>query len=246
MQRVIARCMQRLRPEGNVFLLDDTVVCHVPTASAASRQRTDLLCRSVASETTPILDGPAIVVESQVCQTLEDYAAAWEQCRRITAVARRFQRRGHLTAQDFGPYLMLLGAADAAEVRLFVEHSVGALLRHDAEHGTPYVSTLANFLHSGCRHQICADVMQLHVTTLRYRLARIQQLFDVQFETAEERFALQLALHLQAIIGEAPPRRKGRTKANGRAKSAAARRGLPRSRRKAMPTATAAIPPVSD
>ncbi|MNJ80977.1 hypothetical protein D3C77_795680 [compost metagenome] len=41
--------------------------------------------------------------------------------------------------------------------------------------------------------------MGLHVTTLRYRLARIQELFGLDFDTPERRFALELALQLHQL-----------------------------------------------
>ncbi len=247
MQRAVARCVQRLRPDGSVVLLDDTVVCHVPNHQTANRERTDQLIRSLVAETTPILNGQAIVVESEICQTLEDYATAWEQCRRITAVARRFERRGLLTAREFGPYPLLLGAAEATEVRLFVKHTIGMVVRHDTEHGTPYLQTLASYLQSGCRHQVCADAIGLHVTTLRYRLARIQQLFDIQLDTAEQRFALQLALHLHAIIGEPPPRSRSHATGRGRRTTPAMVTGSdPAVSQRDAPRALRARQPLSD
>jgi len=42
--------------------------------------------------------------------------------------------------------------------------------------------------------------MGLHVTTLRYRLSRIQELFGVDVETPEKRFAVELAIRLHGVI----------------------------------------------
>jgi len=58
----------------------------------------------------------------------------------------------------------------------------------------------------GCRAQACADAMGLHVTTLRYRLSRIQALFGIDPETADKRFAIELAIRLHGVIenGRAP------------------------------------------
>lgn len=42
--------------------------------------------------------------------------------------------------------------------------------------------------------------MGLHVTTLRYRLSRIQDLFGVDVETPEKRFAIELAIRLYGVI----------------------------------------------
>jgi purine catabolism regulator len=42
--------------------------------------------------------------------------------------------------------------------------------------------------------------MSLHVTTLRYRLSRIAELFGVDVETPERRFSLELAIRLHSVI----------------------------------------------
>lgn len=43
--------------------------------------------------------------------------------------------------------------------------------------------------------------MGLHVTTLRYRLSRIRELFGIDVETPERRFAAELAVRLHGITG---------------------------------------------
>ncbi|TIW38388.1 MAG: PucR family transcriptional regulator, partial [Mesorhizobium sp.] len=49
------------------------------------------------------------------------------------------------------------------------------------------------------RSGACADAMGLHVTTLRYRLSRIQEMFGINVETPEQRFAIELAIHLHGV-----------------------------------------------
>ena len=41
--------------------------------------------------------------------------------------------------------------------------------------------------------------MGLHVTTLRYRLSRIQELFGIDVESPERRFAVELAIQLHTL-----------------------------------------------
>ena len=61
-------------------------------------------------------------------------------------------------------------------------------------------------MRDGCWALACADAMGLHVTTLRYRLSRIQALFGIDPETADKRFAIELAIRLHGVIenGRAP------------------------------------------
>jgi DNA-binding PucR family transcriptional regulator len=135
-----------------------------------------------------------------ICDGLESYPKEWERCWRMIRIARSFGRSGTLSAFDFGPMPMLIGAAESADVRSFVDGAIGAVIAHDRQHDTPYLETLAAYLREGCRTQACADAMGLHVTTLRYRLSRIQDLFGIGLETAEKRFAIELAIRLHGVI----------------------------------------------
>ncbi|MBM3599132.1 MAG: PucR family transcriptional regulator, partial [Alphaproteobacteria bacterium] len=46
----------------------------------------------------------------------------------------------------------------------------------------------------------CADELQIHVSTLRYRLDRLKELFQIDWEEPEARFGLELALRLRSYI----------------------------------------------
>jgi DNA-binding PucR family transcriptional regulator len=93
-----------------------------------------------------------------------------------------------------------MSAVDSREMRSFVDSRIGAVARHDASHRTSYIGTLSAFLDCGCRSQPCADALGIHVTTLRYRLQRLRDLFGLATETPGQRFALQLALQFQLVL----------------------------------------------
>ena len=158
------------------------------------------LMRRIADELARYFDEAPIVVAGSLCAALEDYPAAWERCSRMIRIGRSFGLTGALSTQDFGPLPMLVSAADVGDVRSFVSESIGAIAEHDRENGTPYLETLSAFLDEGCRGQACADRLGLHVTTLRYRLARMQELFGIDVETPERRFSVELAIRLHGVI----------------------------------------------
>ena len=167
------------------------------------------LMQRLAEEIRTLAGRMPIVVQSKICRRPEDYAPAWQECSRIRDLARRFGRSGITAAEDFGPFPVLMSAVDEPEMLAFVERLIGAVARHDSAHGTPYLQTLSRFLDHGCRLQPCADALDLHVTTLRYRLLRLKDLFGVQLDTPEQRFALQLALQFRKVIDpvDGPARR---------------------------------------
>lgn len=184
----------------HVITIGTGLVCLLPAQAGEERERLDRFAQRLVETLRHGPRGEPIAVIGGVCDGLDAYSGEWERAWRMLRIARSFRRSGVLSALDFGPLPMLIGAADSAEVRAFVEGSIGRVASHDREHGTPYLETLTAYLRAGCRSQPCADAMGLHVTTLRYRLARIEELFQINPDTPERRFTLELALKMHDVI----------------------------------------------
>lgn len=199
-EHTLSRVMQQASVQASLIAVEGGVVCLVPHDTGKRQERTTKLARRIAEELGRYFDEAPIVVASNRCAALSDYPPAWERCARMIRIGRSFGLTGAVSAQDFGPLPMLVAACEAGDVRGFVHESVGAIADHDRDNGTPYLETLSIYLQEGCRSQACADAMGLHVTTLRYRLARIQELFGVDVETPEKRFAVELAIRLHGVI----------------------------------------------
>lgn len=202
----VLRLLRQQAVPGHVVAVGSGLVCLFARDTAAEQARIARIARRIAETLRHVFDREPIVVIGGACAGLEDYPVEWERCWRMIRIARAFGRSGALSAPDFGPLPMLIGAADAGEVRSFVEGSIGAIAVHDRANGTPYLETLAAYVRSGCRSQACADALELHVTTLRYRLQRITELFAIELDTPERRFAIELALQLHGLIENGPAR----------------------------------------
>ena len=201
----LVRLLQQAGIAGAAIAVEDGLVCLVPADAGQDGARFAKLPHRIAAELGRYFEGEPVVVLSEACATLADYPIAWERCRRMIRIGRSFGRTGVFAGQDFGPLPILVAAADAPDVRGFVEDSVGALIAHDRDHGTPYLDTLFAYLREGCRSQACADAIGLHVTTLRYRLSRMEELFGIKLDTPEQRFAVELAIRLSGIIDSRVP-----------------------------------------
>ncbi len=199
----VTRPVRQLALRASVIAVGGGLVCLVQ--EEAGRERIDLLARRMAEALRQTFRTDPVIVVGGVCEEPETYPREWERCWRMIRIARSFGRSGVLSAVDFGPMPMLVGAAESGDVRGFVEGAVGAVIEHDRTHGTPYLQTLAAYLREGCRAQACANAMGLHVTTLRYRLARMEELFGINPETPDARFAIELAVRLHDVIDATRP-----------------------------------------
>ena len=202
--RSIEERAQRVVRRATVVRRGGSIIVRLP-GDRKRENDDDAIIHNLSSEIHAALGEMPIVVETNPCRTPADYAAAWRECGRICDLARRFNRRGKVKAKDFGAFPVLMSAVNNAEMQVFVHESIGAVARHDTTHATTYLETLAAFLNHGCRSQPCADELGVHVTTLRYRIARLKELFEVETDTPDQRFALQLALQFHRVIDPRNP-----------------------------------------
>lgn len=145
-----------------------------------------------------------VVAFGTLCEKLEDFQTCFDQCSRLLMLARLFDRHGLVRQEDFGPFALLLSALDGAAAQEFMQQTIGQIEKYDREHATDLLKTAATFINQGCRYQATAEELQVHASTLRYRLQRLLELFNLDLDDAETRFALSLALKLRAIFGSRP------------------------------------------
>ncbi len=211
LHRSIVRLAEQQNPPVVTAALNDIILCRIPGAMRSGEVGAEPFVSKIIGDVQWLVGSNPIAVVGKSCSGILDYARVWRECERMVRLAVRFNRTGLLSARDFGPSPILLSAANSEEVRSFIDLTIGAVTRYDNEHGTEYSKTLAVFLANGCRHQACADEMGLHVTTLRYRLARMRELFEVELDTPERRFALELALRLHDTLADGSPRHETST-----------------------------------
>jgi DNA-binding PucR family transcriptional regulator len=198
-KRILARIAPADAASATVVGHLDRIVCLLPVESALRGKRTEASVSALAAELGRNAEVTPIVVLGAICDDLDDYAAMWERCERLIGIGRTFGLQGVLKVSDSSPLEMMVSALGAHDVRDYVSKSIGPIARHDLEHGTDYLDTLAAYLRAGCRSQPCADALGLHVSTLRYRLARLNEIFGIEIDSPEKRFDLELAVRLQMI-----------------------------------------------
>jgi len=169
------------------------------SASMSEHADDDSRLKTLCAEIERLVGQPAMLCVSERCEKIQDYTLAWQTCLRAMQLALRFSRTGVLHERDFGANALILAAMPADAVRDFQHDMLKRLAAFDARNNSGLIDTVDAFLRSNCRLQRCADAMSIHVTTLRHRLERLREMFGVDFEDAEQRFNLQLALRIRAL-----------------------------------------------
>ena len=198
LQLSLARSAADLRP-GAAVIVDDDLIVFAPVRSKEEEAHWDKFVSAIVTAVEHHVGAPPIAAVSGICRKASDYREARRECGRTIALARMFGKSGALSQADFGPFAVLLSALHQQSAQDFVRDTLGVIEEYDTLHGADLLSTLASFVRSNCRYQACADRLGIHVSTLRYRLERLQELFRIDCEDPDALFGLSLALRLREL-----------------------------------------------
>jgi purine catabolism regulator len=199
-EHALGREMRRLTPGGAVFRDGETIVLFIPEPRGRSRPARKLL-EQLLRHVEWLLQSPLTACLSQPCPRLEDYATARRYVEALLSLARKLDRTGIVESRDFGPLARLIALSDADGLRDFVQDTIGQIEQHDQANDGQLLVTIEQYLRQRGRLQATADALGIHVTTMRYRLQRITELFDIEVDDPETRVWLDLALRIRRMVG---------------------------------------------
>jgi DNA-binding PucR family transcriptional regulator len=193
--------------QGSAVIPDDDLVIFAPVPAKGGAAGWEEFLRRIATTAESLVGVEPIIAESRICRRLQDYREARLEGGRVLAMSRMFGKAGRTSQTDFGPFALLLSTIDHTSARAFVRGTLGAIEDYDRRCGTDLLQTLRQFLRDGCRYQACAKRMGIHVSTLRYRLERLHELFGIEPGKPDSAFGLTLALRLRELENDAPLQR---------------------------------------
>jgi purine catabolism regulator len=205
----VAREINRQLPTGTTFRDGDIIVLFVPEGRGGRARTRKILLHLL--EDIDWLGPTPVIGFSQVCQCLGDYPKARRELETLLELAERSGRSGIIESEEFGPLARLIAHAAPDALRDFVETTIGGILRHDREHGAELLTTLEHFLSHRTRLAETAEALGIHVSTLRYRLERLSDLFDIDLSDVETRVGLVLALRVNRQLNVNPLTRTTKT-----------------------------------
>jgi hypothetical protein len=112
-----------------------------------------------------------------------------------TAEARR-QRPAVVSGAELASHLAVLAGVPAPARAALRARLLDPLREYDRRHRAELVRTLTAFLECNGSWTRCAELLHVHVNTLRYRMARVEQLTGRDLDTFADRVDLFLALRL--------------------------------------------------
>jgi sugar diacid utilization regulator len=200
--RTIERLIRRFLPTAAVGMVSQYLLVRIPNQkTAVSRKTLERLIEAIQVGVYLDVKGQWLLVQGPIVNGVLDYKPAAESILRLLRLARTFNRTGVIAETDFGPFAHLLSALDSNAVPGFVGKTVGAIKAYDKKNRTMLLETASKFIDQNCRYEPTAKALAIHVSTLRYRIARLKELFSVDLDDAESRLTLALAIRLDKSEG---------------------------------------------
>jgi len=144
----------------------------------------------------------ASVVVGRTCIKPDDFRPALIEAQRMLDLMIRLGRREQVVVfERHGVHRLLFQVEDRAGLEAFTTELLGPLASYDRARGTPYLRTLEVFLGRHRNQMRAARELNIHLNTVRYRLARIGEILGVDLNDEDARLDLLLALRIRAIFG---------------------------------------------
>lgn len=103
------------------------------------------------------------------------------------------------TVADLGFFGQMLGRPGQADLRAFLDRTLGKIKAYDSRRGADLLPTLEVFLAEGGHHANTARALGIHINTLYQRLERLDQVLGEEWRESDRRLELHLAVRLSAI-----------------------------------------------
>jgi PucR family transcriptional regulator, purine catabolism regulatory protein len=161
----------------------------------------DRLSRALAGPERAGARRPFTVGISRVVDDIAGIPGAYEQARTCVRVARQVDGPGATAQFDrLGVHRLLSLVPDTAELRSFLDETLGELVRPDVA-SRDLRRTLEVLLETNLNVAETARRLHFHYNTLRYRISKLERMLGPFTEDADLRLALALALRIMPMRG---------------------------------------------
>ena len=136
------------------------------------------------------------------CTGPSDLPRSYQEALRALEVRRKSANPHGLTHfEQLGLYRVLAENHGDAETDRFLDQWLGVLRDYDTAHHTTLVATLSAYLDAGGGYDTAAAALQIHRSTLRYRLQRIREITGLDLADVDVRLNLHVATRMWRVLG---------------------------------------------
>jgi purine catabolism regulator len=192
LQVPIERLLSQRKLTAPLLLREDSVLVFVPVTSNPGGVHALL---DTLNESHPVAAGI-----SATASTAAHWAHALDEAEQALVLGRQLFGSRSITAfNDLGVYRLLVSQRESPELWRFYRDTLGRLLDYGPSSGD-LIDTLEGYFLARGNVSRAAALLHVHRNTLIYRLQRIAEIADINWEHAEDQLALQLALKAHRVL----------------------------------------------
>jgi len=137
---------------------------------------------------------------SDLFEKLEDRRFFKQQALSILKIGQKAKPQGNLFHfMEFYTELILEGASERFGTSVLVLSDIYKLADFDLENKTAYLDTLEEFLKNGASYSAAAKALFIDRSTIKYRLKKIYQILQIDFEQPQTAAALLASIYFYRI-----------------------------------------------
>lgn len=126
-----------------------------------------------------------------ICDIYRSYETA-----NIAYQLTKARNQGFLDYDEMGVYKILADVREPSVYPLFVEETLGPLLRYDEENQTNYVRILETYFENECSGIQTAALLYFHKNTMTCKLNKIKEILGYDILKNENRMRIMLSFHI--------------------------------------------------
>ncbi len=135
------------------------------------------------------------------CWELKDFRQSVYQAEKALKILKKCKKVNTVRQySELGIYRILFKAEDVEELESIYNETLAPLIKHDESFGTDLLSTLEVYLKEDRNLGKAADMLFIHRNTMKYRLSKICEILDCDFEDAILNFNIQLAYKIKRFL----------------------------------------------
>ncbi len=140
---------------------------------------------------------------SSKCEQADSLHAGYKATVKAIEICKlKGNRTQVILAGELGHLAILLDARAPEELEAYAMKLLGTLIAYDKQYSSEYVKTLHYYFENECNLHKTARAMNVSISGMRYRFARIKDLTDLDFNSSSVRFEIQMALEILFVLGK--------------------------------------------
>jgi purine catabolism regulator len=191
LQSSLDRLLLQRKLVAPVLLREDSVLVFVPATESPTAPH---LLLDALQQNHAVTAGV-----SAIAPTAAQWARALDEAEQALALGRQLFGEHSTTAfADLGVYRLLLALRDSPELWRYRD-TLGPLLDHGPS-SADLLETIEGYFLARGNVSRAAALLHIHRNTLIYRLQRISEIANIDWERSEDQLALQLALKAHRVL----------------------------------------------